>query len=68
MRESVEFLGDDLESKIRGDIRTSTDLPEEEELEEELSERLGIAPRGVVHSMLSGDLGGELVGGGGRSE
>jgi len=67
VRESRELLGDDLDSKARGDTRTSIDLPEEEELEQ-LPDRLGTAPRGFVVSTLFGDLGGELVGGGGLSE
>lgn len=65
-RESDEFFGDDLDSKVRGDTRASIDLPEEEELEQ-LPDRLGIAPRGLAVSTLSGDRGGELVGGGGLS-
>jgi len=60
-------LGDDLDSRTRGETRTSIDLPDEEELEQ-LPDRLGTAPRAFEASMLSGDLGGELVGGGGRSE
>lgn len=67
VRESRELLGDDLDSKARGDTRASIDLPEEEVLEQ-LPDRLGTAPRGLVVSTLFGDLGGELVGGGGRSE
>lgn len=67
MSESRELLGDDLDSKVRGDTRASIDLPEEEELEQ-LPERLGTAPRGLAVSTLLGDLGGELVGGGGLSE
>jgi hypothetical protein len=60
-------LGDDLDSKVRGDTRASIDLPEEEVLEQ-LPDRLGTAPRELVVSILFGDLGGELVGGGGLSE
>lgn len=41
----------------------SVDLPEEEELEQ-LPDLRGIAPLGLP---LSGDLGGELLGGGGLS-
>lgn len=67
MRESRELLGGDLDSKARGDTRASIDLPEEEVLEQ-LPDRLGTAPRGLVISILFGDLGGELVGGGGLSE
>jgi len=66
-RESRELLGDDLDSRTRGETRRSIDLPDEEELEQ-LPDRLGTAPRAFAASMLSGDLGGELVGGGGRSE
>lgn len=65
VRESREFLGDDLDNKTRGDTRASIDLPEEEELEQ-LPVRLGTAPRGLAVSTF-GDLGGELVGGGGLS-
>jgi len=65
VRESRELLGDDLDNKARGDTRASIDLPEEEVLEQ-LPDRLGIAPRGLLVSF--GDLGGELVGGGGLSE
>lgn len=67
VRESRELLGGDLDSKARGDTRASIDLPEEEVLEQ-LPDRLGTAPRGLVISILFGDLGGELVGGGGLSE
>lgn len=66
VRESREFLGGDLDNKTRGDTRASIDLPEEEELEQ-LPVRLGTAPRGLAVSTLFGDLGGELVGGGGLS-
>lgn len=67
VRESRELLGGDLDNKTRGDTRASIDLPEEEELEQ-LPVRLGTAPRGLTISSLFGDLGGELVGGGGLSE
>lgn len=60
-------MGGDLDSKVRGDMRASIDLPEEEELEQ-LPDRLGTAPRGFALSILAGDLGGELVGTGGLSE
>lgn len=66
MRESREVLGGDLDNKTRGDTRASIDLPEEEELEQ-LPVRLGTAPRKLVVSLF-GDLGGELVGGGGLSD
>lgn len=66
-RESRELLGGDLDRRARGETRRSIDLPEEEELEQ-LPDRLGTAPRAFATSTLSGDLGGELVGGGGRSE
>lgn len=66
--ESREHLGDDRDSRTRGETRMSIDLPEEEEELEQLPDRLGTAPRAFPCSMLSGDLGGELVGGGGRSE
>lgn len=68
LRESDELLGDDLDSKTRGDTQASIDLPEEDELEQ-LPDRFGTAPRRLLAiSTLFGDLGGELVGGGGLSE
>lgn len=52
--------------KFRGETRGSDDLPEEEL--EQLPDRLGMAPLELSPSIWSGDLGGELVGGGGLSE
>ena len=53
--------------KLRGETRGSEDLLEDEELEQ-LPDRLGTAPLGLSASIWSGDLGGELVGGGGLSD
>lgn len=52
--------------KLRGETRGSDDRLEEEELEQ-LPDRLGTAPLRASPSIRFGDLGGELVGGGGLS-
>lgn len=53
--------------KLLGEILGSDDLEDEDELEQ-LPDRLGTDPLRLSPSIWSGDLGGELVGGGGLSE